>query len=101
MTIIDKSFHGKKIVAQKGDIIHVQLAENPTTGYLWKIKSHDDKHLHFIKKENEISGSEIGAGGMNTFYLEVISEGTSDLHLTHGNSWENDAIDTFNVSIES
>jgi len=101
MTIIDKSFDGKKIVAQKGDLIHLQLAENPTTGYLWEIKSLDDKHLHFIKKENEISSSAIGAGGMNTFYLEVISAGTSDLHIAHGNPWENDTIDTFNLTIES
>ena len=101
MTTVDKSFDGKKILAQKGDIIHIKLAENPTTGYLWQIKSIDEKHLHFIKKENEIAEAGVGAGGISTFYLEIISAGTSDLNIALGNPWENDTVENFNITIES
>ena len=100
MITIDKSFNGKKIITQKGDVIKVQLAENATTGYLWKINSLDEKHLNSAEKEYEISGEGVGAGGMRTFYIEVINKGISELHFTLGNPWENDTIETFNVTIE-
>jgi inhibitor of cysteine peptidase len=101
MITIDKTLNGKKILTQKGDVIKVQLAENPTTGYLWKINSLDDKHLNYTEKEYEISGEAVGAGGMKTFHLEVINEGISELHIALGNPWENDTVETFNVTIES
>jgi predicted secreted protein len=101
MITLDNSFNGKKILTQKGNRIKVQLAENATTGYLWKINSLDEKHLHFTEKEYEISGEAVGAGGMRTFYIEVINKGISELLITLGNPWENDTIDTFRVTIES
>lgn len=101
MIAIDKTFNGKKIPAKKGDVVKVQLAENPTTGYLWKIKSLDAKHLHLAENEYEISGNAVGAGGMRTFNLEIINKGISELHITLGNPWENDTVDTFTVTIES
>ncbi|MEC5164832.1 putative secreted protein [Flavobacterium sp. PL11] len=101
MAIIDKSFSGKKIVAHKGDVIQIDLAENATTGYVWKIKSIDDKQLQVKKNENTLAGSGIGGGGMHTFYIDVISEGTSELHIALGNPWENDTEETFSITIES
>ena len=101
MITIDKTLNGKKILAQKADVIKVQLVENPTTGYIWKINSLDEKHLNYNEKEYEISGEAVGAGGMKTFYLEVINEGKSELSFTLGNPWENDTVETFNVTIES
>ena len=101
MITIDKTHHGKKIVTQKGDVIKVQLAENQTTGYLWQINLIDDKHLKSVENEYEISGEAIGAGGIKTFYFEVIKEGISDLHIVLAKSWENEPVDTFRVTIES
>jgi inhibitor of cysteine peptidase len=101
MITIDKSFNGKKIQTQKGDVIQVQLAENPTTGYLWKIKSLDNKHLKRKESEYEISGDAVGAGGMRTYNIEVINKGISELNIALGNPWENDTVDTFKVTLES
>ena len=101
MITIDKTYHGKKIVTKKGDVIQVQLAENQTTGYLWKIILMDDKHLKSMEKEYEISGAAIGAGGMKTFYFEVIKEGLSELYFALAKPWENEQVDTFSVTIES
>ncbi len=101
MITIDKTLNGKKILAQKGDVIKVQLVENPTTGYMWKINSLDNKHLNYTEKEYKISGEAVGAGGMKTFYLEVIKEGISVLQIALGKPWENDTLDTFRVTIES
>jgi inhibitor of cysteine peptidase len=101
MITIDKTHHGKKIVTKKGDVIKVQLAENQTTGYLWQINLIDDKHLKSKENEYEISGEAIGAGGIRTFYLEVIKEGISELHFALAKPWENEPVETFNVTIES
>jgi inhibitor of cysteine peptidase len=101
MITIDKTQHGKKVVTKKGDVIKVQLAENPTTGYQWEINSIDDKHLKSTENKYEMSGEAVGAGGMKTFYLEVNEEGISELHIALAKPWENEPIDTFNVTIES
>lgn len=101
MITINKTLNEKKIQVKKGDVIKLQLAENPTTGYLWKINSIDDNHLNYTENKYEISGEAIGAGGMKNFYFEVISEGTSELQIALGNPWENDTVDTFKVTIES
>ena len=101
MITIDKTDHGKKIVIKKGEVNQVQLAENQTTGYLWQINLMDDKHLKSTENEFEISGEAIGAGGMKTFYLEVLKEGLSELHIALAKPWENEPVDTFRVTIES
>ena len=101
MITIDKTQHGKKIVTQKGEVLHVQLAENPTTGYQWYINSLDDNHLEYTEKDYEMSGEAIGAGGTKTFYFEVIKAGISELHISLGKPWENEPVDTFSVTIES
>jgi predicted secreted protein len=61
----------------------------------------DDKHLKSTEKEYEISGEAIGAGGMKTFYFEVIKEGLSELHIALAKPWKNEPVDTFSVTIES
>lgn len=101
MITIDKTFNGKKITAKKGDVLKVQLAENSTSGYLWKINSLDEKHLHHKEEEHKISSQVPGASGIRTFTIEVVKEGISELHLKLGNPWENDTVDTFNLTIET
>ena len=54
MITVYKTHRGKKIMAKKGDEIQVQLAENQTTGYQWKITVIDDKHLKSAEKEYEL-----------------------------------------------
>lgn len=101
MTTIDKTFNGKKVQAQKGDVIEVKLAENSTSGYLWKIKSLDEKHLNYIEEKNEISNEAPGAGGVRIFSIKVIEKGVTELQFSLGNQWENDTVETFKVTIDS
>jgi len=101
MITIDRTQQGKKIVTKKGDVIKVQLAENQTTGYQWQINLMDDKHLKSTKKDYEMSGEAIGAGGMKTFYFEVLKKGISEMHIALAKPWENEPVDNFSVTIES
>ncbi len=101
MITIDKTFNGKTVEGKKGDVIKVQLTENPTTGYLWDIKFLNDKHLHLTEKHYETTGNTIGSGGTKDIYLEIIAKGSSELQLTLRNPWEHDTVDTFQITIES
>lgn len=101
MTTIDKTFNGKKIQAKKGDVVQIELAENSTSGYLWKISSLNTQHLDNTNDNNQRSGNAPGAGGLRTFKIKVLKEGTSELQIKLGNQWENDTVDTFSLTIES
>lgn len=101
MISIDKIFNGKKIQAKKGDLIKVELAENSTSGYLWKINSLDNNHLSQADSKHEITEKAPGAAGTRTFFIKVEKEGTSELQFSLGNQWEKDTAETFQVTIES
>ncbi len=99
MILIDKTFKGKDVFAQKGDVIEIQLEENPTTGYVWAIKSINDKHLNFLEKKFRKSVEAVGAGGVVSFFVEVIGEGISELHFSFGRPWKQEKEDSFHVII--
>lgn len=101
MITIDKTSNGKKVHAQKGDVIEVRLAENSTSGYIWKIKALDEKHLNYIEEKNEISNEAPGAGGVRIFSIKVVNKGITELQFSLCNQWENDTADTFKLTIES
>jgi len=100
MISIDKTYNRKVIFTQKGDVVEIQLEENPTTGYLWKINSFDEQHLSYMENKYNNLGNAIGAGGLRTFYFKILDEATSELHFSLGNPWEKDTIDSFNVIFE-
>ncbi len=101
MITIDKTYNDKIILSKKGEVIKVQLAENPTTGYLWEIEDLNSKHIHLKENIYEISDNAIGAGGVKVFYLEIIDKGLSELKIRLCNPWEHDTVDTFKIMIES
>lgn len=101
MITIDKTFDGKKVNATKDDMIEVQLAENPTTGNLWKIESFDDELLEYNHEDFKLASNASGSGGMKFYYFKVIRNGVGELCINLGNPWEEDIVDSFTVTIES
>jgi inhibitor of cysteine peptidase len=73
-----------------GDRLTVELAENPTTGYLWTV----DK----IAAGLEFEGTELipagqgrtGAGGMRRLFFRAAAEGAGRLALKLHREWEGD-----------
>ncbi len=101
MIQLDQSDNGKTIKAKKGDVLELHLAENPTTGYRWVINSADESLMKVSEKEQHAASDAIGSGGMKIFKIEIIAEGKASLTLSHENTWEKDATETFSVNIES
>jgi predicted secreted protein len=71
------------VQAAVGDEVNVQLAENPSTGWTWRLQSPLNGILHseddrFIRSTSPGTGL-IGAGGTRIFSFAAIAEGTVEL----------------------
>jgi len=84
---------GTTISLQVGDELHIQLEENPSTGYQWNYTIPDA----FSVPEDKFSmpeGSGIpGQGGIHTWILKAEQKGTYELNWIYKRSWESTASD--------
>lgn len=101
MILIDKGANDRRISSKVGDIIAVQLEENPTTGYRWQILSYDAMHLELVEDAYDIIGDAMGAGGRRLFSFKVIKTGLSNLIISLENLWEHHSVEIFKLEVES
>lgn len=71
------------IQAAVGDEVNVQLEENPSTGWTWRLQSPLNGILHleddrFVRSTSQGTGL-IGSGGTRIFAFAAIAEGTVEL----------------------
>lgn len=100
-----KNDNDKTIEAHVGDTVVIDLPENPTTGYLWTIKTIQGKESVNVnnptfKVENDPKRE--GGGGVRTFNLDIRTSGTAAIEITLRRNWEPEsaAIDSFKAVIE-
>ena len=92
---------GRTVSVNTGDTIVVQLEENPTTGYLWKVEELDSQILQLVSEDYEAAGGGIGGGGKRKFVFKANDAGLSPLKLKHMRQWEPDSpLGTFSVTID-
>lgn len=101
MILIDKGANDRRISSKVGDIIAVQLEENPTTGYRWQILSYDDMHLKLLEDAYGLDGDAVGSGGRRLFSFEIVKSGLSKLIIALENLWEHHTVEEFKLEIES
>jgi inhibitor of cysteine peptidase len=100
--IIRKIDQGQNFEISQGDMVSIQLEENPTTGYQWEIKGIDDQVVALQNSEYiSASGGNIGAGGIRIFTFLAKSEGITQVRLVLRRSWESEesAIEHFEVTL--
>lgn len=87
--VILDSDRGKTVEAHVGDLITVQLAENPTTGYRWQLIS-VDSHLVDFQSSDYAPSSEIGtgSGGLRRFHFQAKLIGMNTIQLERQRLWE-------------
>ena len=87
-----------------GNILTVQLAESPTTGYVW-INKTSGKVLSLEKSDFTPNASEgiVGGSGQRTLRFTVSHPGRSNLQLKLMREWEGEssAVAAFSVSIHA
>ncbi|MCP4270174.1 MAG: protease inhibitor I42 family protein [Candidatus Brocadiaceae bacterium] len=80
---------GKTISVNTGDMIVINLPENPTTGFQWKM-GEIDNNVVVLEKEifSELGDGGIGSGGTKSFVLKVLTSGNQYIQLKHWRAWE-------------
>ncbi|WP_049752959.1 protease inhibitor I42 family protein [Psychromonas ingrahamii] len=94
---------GKSFEVRRGDIITIQLKENRTTPYRWKLKSDTETHILPLQDSRYSLPKEpkFGEDGVLTLTFKAISVGTASIQLKHWCEWEGESSvsDRFDVSI--
>jgi inhibitor of cysteine peptidase len=80
---------GKTITVKKGEVFRVKLAENPSTGYAWEMTTSDGlKRISDRYVANDVAGRIAGAGGVRTWDIRAMEEGSQKLYGTYRRPWE-------------
>jgi len=94
---------GKSFDLAKGGTLEVVLTGNPTTGYVWGLKSGNEAALkpatdYTFKPDNT---NLVGSGGKFTFKFQAAGAGTAKLVFVNARPWEaNDqTAQTFEVTV--
>ncbi len=99
---VTKDDRGKSIEASPGDVILVQLEENPTTGYRWAVTEVDGRVLDLNESDySRMDEAGIGGGGTRAFAFTAQSPGTTRLELQLRQEWDpENPEDRFEVTIQ-
>ncbi len=85
----------------KDRTVSVSLAENQTTGYIWRYALTKEGVLREVANEykpDDISGSLVGAGGTHVWTFEGVAEGEVTVNFAYARSWESEAAPVHTVS---
>jgi inhibitor of cysteine peptidase len=89
---ISPADNGKTCEARPGATIHIQLPENPTTGFRWAVDSVTDT---FIEPQSStyVQGQSVGVGGggTRTFSFRAKQPGAGDIKLKLWREWQGDS----------
>jgi predicted secreted protein len=89
------------IESSPGDKFSIQLDAIPAAGYEWHVQI-DESIVRLIDRRfTTPSPDVIGAGGLETFTFEPISEGETVLHMHYKRVWEAEPVEecTFRLHI--
>ena len=94
--------NGALVEVSLGSKVTIELSENPTTGYRWKIETIDEV---FLVPEGDafLTGNQIGlgAGGVRRFYFRAKGIGCTSVSLGNRRSWQGhgDSIGKFKLAL--
>jgi inhibitor of cysteine peptidase len=87
---------GKTVTVTKGQVLKIQLNENPTTGYRWEPSLSSGMQVMDDTYAASTSGR-MGAGGIHTWTLRITGPGTQHFDASYKRSWESGSEDTFSM----
>lgn len=100
--LIQKHNQGQTVTCRVGEQIEIQLEENPTTGYRWKLHDGYDPVLSLVNSQFRVAGSgAIGSGGTRAFNLLANATGTAAIRFSLRQEWEGEksATEHFSVNV--
>jgi inhibitor of cysteine peptidase len=104
-TVFNQSFNGKNATVKLNETFRVSLEGNPTTGYLWNASV--SKGLTILNPngtytQNPAAANMTGVGGVFTWDVKAITNGTQTFSAIYKRPWENATVnDTkFNLTLK-
>lgn len=95
--------NGDQIEVEVGDLIVIELAGNPTTGYSWEAADLASGLVEQVGEADFSSDSPglVGAGGSLTLTFRAVQAGSGTLSLVYHRPWEADVepIETFSIGV--
>lgn len=86
---INENDNHTEITLEKGDLLIVTLAANPTTGYQWEYISAETPFLEQIGDAEYTPGTDLlGASGVSVFTFNAKETGHGNLHLIYHRTFE-------------
>jgi inhibitor of cysteine peptidase len=98
MSIIDETWNHREVEVAIGDTLKLELSENPTTGYRWRVADVDPV-LRVLDDSYEAPTGGPGKGGVRRWTLVVDKAGTIPLRLELKRSWQPDPAQIFTVTL--
>jgi predicted secreted protein len=90
-TTFTKTAHGSTIKINVNEMLILELAENPTTGYRWQIMLNEG--IEIISSDFMLNTTiAVGGGGMRSFTMKVAAPGTFHLSVKLRHPWEEENI---------
>jgi inhibitor of cysteine peptidase len=91
---------GETIHIEAGESFAIELAGNPTTGYMWQ-PDVDSQHLELLGQKFEPGRDGVGAGGKEIFRFRALAAGVTEIAFAYRRPWDKESRDTnsFQVAI--
>ena len=94
---------GKTFRVRSGDVIVINLAENPTTGYRWEINTIDSNIIELQNSEfSPPKNTILGSGGERIYTFKTKATGIARLQFKEWRPWEGDRsiVKQFSVTLQ-
>ena len=78
-------------VTSKNKTLAVSLKSNPTTGFSWECSIEDGSIAKIASdtyKQDSAPKDMVGVGGLQTFVIKCVKEGTTDITFTYRRPWK-------------
>ncbi|MBO4294862.1 MAG: protease inhibitor I42 family protein [Alphaproteobacteria bacterium] len=86
--ILSRADSGKTFTYTLGEEFTLELLENPTTGYVWHMKTHPEMVVSLVEDHFETPKTQrIGAGGKHVFVYRAVNSGKTEIQAFHARPW--------------
>ena len=83
MIIVDQNASGQTIDLQVGQVMELRLAENPSTGFRWRLTSDGAPACVVVNDRFEGSPGPPGQGGQHTWEIRGAAAGDCDIAMQY------------------
>jgi inhibitor of cysteine peptidase len=101
--VVNEQQNTATVQVNQSSLITVELAENPTTGYLWNLTTSTGLRVtNDTYVPSDTTGKLVGSGGTRIWDISADATGTQQIHAVYKRPWEpatgNET--TFSMTIE-